>query len=83
MKQFNEMTADEIASYEGPIHWARCRIYRYDGVEYPHDIEAPSIESREAHILELQADRTIREIVIHERGVRHQTARLTAPERKT
>ncbi len=51
MKRFCEMTADELAAYDGPVFTARCQIaYRVTGTVVPHDFQEPSRELRDTAV---------------------------------
>ena len=64
MKDFHEMTADELQSYHGPVHWARITALSPDGKSrLRHDLEHPSAELLQAHLRKFSGVR------IHARGV--------------
>lgn len=53
MKDFYEMTADEIRDYRGPVHWARTIHLCPDGVSYDYfDYESPSLELLQKKLME-------------------------------
>lgn len=51
MKRFHEMTADELAAYDGPVFTARCQIvHRVTGTVVPYDFQEPSRELRDTAV---------------------------------
>lgn len=43
-RRFFDMTADEIASYRGPVYWGHCEALQ--GTDWvPHDIDEPTPEA--------------------------------------
>jgi hypothetical protein len=57
MKPFNQMTADELAAYDGPVYTARCTLrHRHTGTIVPHDFEAPTRELRDKTVADVCRD---------------------------
>jgi len=50
-KRFREMTADELARYEGPVHTALCVVWSdLSGRELRVDVEEPTAELLDASV---------------------------------
>ena len=65
VKDFHQMTADEIANYHGLVYWARTSHLNPDGRTIgEHDHESTTSENLEAKL------RTCQRLTIHSRGVR-------------
>ena len=64
MKDFHEMTADEIRNYRGPVHWARLTAFAPDGrTRVRYDLEHTSAEALLDRIGELRG------VELHDSGI--------------
>ena len=51
IKDFPEMTADELATYSGDVHTYRCVLeHRKSGAHVPHDFQGPTKELALKHL---------------------------------
>jgi len=64
MKDFHQMTADEIRNYRGPVHWARISALSPDGTRMlSHDLEHWTAEALAEHLGQFRC------VQIHSSGV--------------
>lgn len=55
MKDFTNMTGQELAEYSGPVYTARCVFWNpITGQKTPVDLEAPTFELRAEHLRQVQ-----------------------------